>query len=104
MRPVSPRETRGEENQKVAAVDWLPASEYPFEQRFIEIGLAARRPELFRADFRLAAARVSLDPPSTPLREWLALPVRQRELNLMFAPARVVRSGSSSLSGRWRTF
>ena len=64
----------------MAAVDWLPASEYPFEQRFIEVGLAARRPELFRADFRLAAARVSLDPPSTPLREWLALPVRQREL------------------------
>ena len=64
----------------MAAVDWLPASEYPFGHRFIEVGLAARRPELFRADFRLAAARVSLDPPSTPLREWLALPVRQREL------------------------
>src|SRR2546426_4515814 len=37
MRPVSPRETGGEENQTVAAVDWLPATEYPFEHRFIEV-------------------------------------------------------------------
>src|SRR5207302_8921161 len=37
MRPVSVEKQEARSNQRVAAVDWLPASEYPFEHRFIEV-------------------------------------------------------------------
>ena len=88
----------------MAAVDWLPASEYPFE------------PASSRSDLPPVGLSFSAQTFAWPLREypWIRRALRfvsgslsrfaNGNFNLMFAPARVVRSGSSSLSGRWRTF